>query len=110
MGFWLQAHVRGGQMLEKTIEKKLKTEIEKRGGLCLKFTSPSTRGVPDRIILLPSGEVHFVELKAENGKLSKLQGMQFKEFLKRRAKIFLLRGLDEVKTYLEFVDRMLEGW
>lgn len=91
-------------MLEKTIEKKLKQEIEKRGGLCIKFTSPSTRGVPDRIVLLPTGEVHFVELKTEKGKLSKIQEVQIQAFLKRKAKVFLLKGLGDVEQYLKFFD------
>lgn len=50
-------------MLETTIENRLKKEVEKRGGKVWKFTSPGTRGVPDRIVLLPGGRAIFVELK-----------------------------------------------
>lgn len=55
-------------MLEKEIEQKLKKKIEKLGCLCLKFESPGFTGVPDRIILMPGGEVVFVELKAPGQK------------------------------------------
>lgn len=51
-------------MQETNIEKHLKNYVEERGGLCLKFISPSMRGVPDRIVLLPQGNIFFVELKA----------------------------------------------
>ena len=53
---------------EKDIERYLKKKVEALGCLCLKFESPGFTGVPDRIILLPSGEVVFVELKAPGKK------------------------------------------
>lgn len=60
-------------MLEKFIERKLVLAVRKLGGLCPKFVSPGTAGVPDRIILLPGGNVAFAELKAPQGRLSPLQ-------------------------------------
>lgn len=60
-------------MLEKDIERRLVLEIRKMGGLCLKFTSPGLAGVPDRIVILPGGRVIFVEMKAQNGRLSQQQ-------------------------------------
>lgn len=61
--------------LEKDLEAKLRKEIEKRGGLCLKWVCPGWSGVPDRIILLPGGRVLFAETKRpKGGRLSKLQG------------------------------------
>ncbi|MDU5149325.1 VRR-NUC domain-containing protein [Anaerococcus prevotii] len=32
-------------------------------GLCLKFTSPSMTGIPDRIILLTKGKIEIIEVK-----------------------------------------------
>ncbi|MDT9411325.1 VRR-NUC domain-containing protein [Corynebacterium rouxii] len=60
-------------MLEKTIEKTLKTTIEKHGGICWKLTSPGTAGVPDRLIILPGGHICFIELKAPGQKPRPLQ-------------------------------------
>ena len=53
-------------MLESTLEKRLKREVEKSvlGAVCMKWVCPGYSGVPDRIILLPGGKIVFVELKA----------------------------------------------
>ena len=53
--------------LEKEIEKKLVDRVKLYGGLCLKLISPGWAGVPDRIVLLPGGRVHFVETKRPKG-------------------------------------------
>ena len=54
-------------ILEKELEAKLVKAIKARGGYCLKWTSPGTTGLPDRIILLPGGRVAFAELKRPKG-------------------------------------------
>ncbi|TGE33346.1 VRR-NUC domain-containing protein [Desulfosporosinus sp. Sb-LF] len=60
-------------MLERQIEQKLRLAVKAKGGLALKFVSPGTAGVPDRIVLAPDGRVFFVELKAPGGILSPKQ-------------------------------------
>lgn len=59
---------------EKRIEKKLKNEVEKRGGLCLKWVPTFFTGLPDRLILMPGGKVYMVETKAEGGTPDPRQG------------------------------------
>lgn len=51
-------------MNEKLLERKLREGVQKLGGLALKFTSPSFTGVPDRIILMPTGRIWFAEVKS----------------------------------------------
>lgn len=60
-------------MREKDIEQKFIREVKTRGGLALKFISPNVNGVPDRLVLLPKGNVAFVELKAPGKKMRPLQ-------------------------------------
>lgn len=50
-------------MKEQKLERRLVDVITAAGGLCWKFTSPGTAGVPDRICVL-NGHIVFVELKA----------------------------------------------
>lgn len=58
-------------MLEKQIEKNITNYINKLGGLSLKLNS--IRGIPDRLILLPSGIIFFIEFKAPKQKPKPLQ-------------------------------------
>jgi hypothetical protein len=60
-------------MRESEIEAYFKWSIEMVGGTTYKFTSPSHRGVADRIACLPNGKVIMVELKTKGGRLSPLQ-------------------------------------
>jgi len=61
--------------LEKSIENVLRKAVEDAGGLCLKWTCPGHRGVPDRMILFPGGIIAFVELKRPGAKV-KAGGLQ----------------------------------
>lgn len=60
-------------MDEKYIERKLVEAVRKAGGLAPKFVSPGWDGVPDRIILFPSGRMAFAELKSPGKKPRPLQ-------------------------------------
>jgi hypothetical protein len=60
-------------MKESEIENYFKWAVERMGGKTYKFTSPSHRGVADRIACMPSGKTYFVELKTKGGRLSELQ-------------------------------------
>ena len=60
-------------MRESLIERKLVTEVKKRGGLAVKFVSPGLDGVPDRIVLFPGGKMAFVELKTPGKTMRPIQ-------------------------------------
>ena len=50
-------------MRESAVEAALSRECRLRGFPCLKLT-PTTPGVPDRLVVLPGGRHVFVEVKA----------------------------------------------
>lgn len=58
--------------LERVIERHLLDQCRARGILCLKLTSPSRAGVPDRLLVSPAGTV-FVEVKRPGGRVRRLQ-------------------------------------
>lgn len=49
--------------MEKTVEQYLRKQVKKAGGLALKLVCPGFTGVPDRLILLPGGQMCFAETK-----------------------------------------------
>ena len=60
-------------MLERDVENALVRRVKRLGGTCEKFTSPSARSVPDRIVTMPGNVIIFVELKAPGKKPTELQ-------------------------------------
>lgn len=58
-------------MRETTVERHLVNRVRELGGMCVKFTSPGRRHVPDRIVFLPQAApvALFFELKAPGKKL-----------------------------------------
>ena len=91
-------------MLEKEIEKKMVSEIKKRGGLAYKWVSPGNDGVPDRIVVLPGGKVIFVELKTETGTLKPRQKVQIDRLKALGCGVVVVKGEDGLTTFLHHVD------
>ena len=88
-------------MLEKDIENWLNKQIEQMGGLTFKFVSPGNPGVPDRIYILPNGEVWFVELKQQLGKVANIQKWQRQRLIGLGCNYRLVKGMDDAKKYVE---------
>lgn len=87
--------------IEKDVERLLKKEVEKLGGMCFKLVSPGMRGTPDRLVLLPDGKVHFIETKTLSGRPS-IQQMAFKKKIEERnGSVKILSGKEEVMTFIE---------
>lgn len=86
---------------ESEIEGWLKSGIEKKGGLFIKFTSPGNDGVPDRIVMLPGGRIVFLELKTRYGKLSAVQKYQIGRLLKLNAEVAVIFGADAAEDFLQ---------
>lgn len=92
-------HLRKGTG-ESELERRLVTEVRKAGGMCLKFTSPSTRGVPDRIVLMPGGVMSFVEVKAPGRRPSRLQEVMHHRLRSLGFRVFVV---DEVEGIREVI-------
>lgn len=91
-------------MNESRIERHLVDGVKRLGGMCLKFVSPGTPGVPDRIIITAQGRVIFVELKTETGRLSKIQRYITGEMAKRGADVRVVKGLEQVTELLAEIE------
>lgn len=83
-------------MRESYIEKRLMQEVKKRGGLAMKFVSPSLTGVPDRIVLLPGGRIAFVEVKAPGQKMRPLQLRRKEQLSDLGFKVYILDSIEMI--------------
>ena len=90
-------------MRESYIERQLVRGIHSKGGLCYKFVSPGTPGVPDRLVVTAEGRIIFVELKTETGRLSPMQEWQIGQLRKRGQDCQVLYGMEAVKAFLREV-------
>lgn len=90
-------------MLERDIEKYLVKRVAGVGGTAYKFTSPSNRGVFDRLVVMPGGFMWFVELKTAKGKLSKLQQIFERDMQAMGHKTIVLHSRDAVDTFIHIL-------
>jgi len=93
-------------MKEKQIEAKLVQAVKAKGGLCLKFTSPSMAGVPDRLVLLPEGRIGFVEVKVKGKNPRPLQARRMKQLSDLG---FCCLVLDDVNDITHIIDEIGGG-
>lgn len=90
-------------MRESFIEEKLTKAVNQNGGVCWKFTSPGTAGVPDRIILMPEGRIAFVEVKAPGEKPRPLQLSRHKLLRRLGFKVYVLDALEDIEKIISEV-------
>lgn len=91
---------------EAKIENYLVRQAKKHGYLCLKFVSPGTDGVPDRI-LIGNGQTCFVETKAPGEKLRRLQEVICGEMQTHGANVYALDTIEKIDRF--FTDRLTEN-
>ena len=89
-------------MIEKDIEKYLVRQVKQMGGLALKFVSPSMAGVPDRIVMIPTGAFYLVELKRPRCNTRRLQTSVHRLFEKLGFHVYVIDTKDKV-------DKLLRG-
>lgn len=90
-------------MRENEIEAKLVTAVKAVGGVCWKFTSPGTAGVPDRIVLMPSGKIGFVEVKAPGKTPRPLQKMRIRTLQRLGFKVFVLDRPEQIGGIIDAI-------
>lgn len=88
-------------MREREVEKKLVEGVRGLGGMARKWVCPGCDGVPDRIVFLPGGQIRFVELKTETGKLSSRQIYMIAKLRSLGCQVSVLYGEADVKRFLE---------
>lgn len=95
-------------MIESDYESKLRKKVKAlgHGAMCLKFVSPGFTGVPDRLILLPGGNLIFVEMKKPGEKERKRQ--EYVQGLLRKLGFEVFSTVDSLERIEAVIQRCKE--
>lgn len=96
-------------MEESRVERWVTDRIRRMGGRSYKWVSPGNEGVPDRIYLLPGGRIIFAELKAEKGRLSKLQEAQIRKIRSLGFTCEVIRGREGAEEFVRNLENEIRA-
>ncbi len=82
---------------EKKLEKLLIKRVKEIGGKCVKWVTSQNAGLPDRICLLPGGQIIFVELKSPGKKLTKIQQLWRSELVELGFRHEVISTVDSIE-------------
>ena len=90
------------RQIESEVEGYLRKQVERRGGVCIKFLPDFSRGFPDRIVLLPGGILIWVETKRPvGGKLDAAQKVAHVLLRRLGQRVKVVWSKDEVDELLD---------
>lgn len=92
--------MRNRKMREREVEKYFVQQVTKHGGRALKFTG--YRNAPDRIVVWPYGNIHFVELKAPGEKPRRGQAREHARLRELGCIVRVLSTKELVDQYVGF--------
>ncbi len=95
------------QHLEAQLEAELFKRVASVGGMAIKMI-PTTKGLPDRLVLLPGGRMYLIELKTEDGSLSKLQVHWHQQMARVGIHVYVLVGKAGILNWLR--DRLDDAY
>ena len=87
-------------MREKLIEQNLVLAVRRMGGIAPKFVSPGWAGAPDRLVLLSSGRLAFVEVKAPGKILRPLQVRRKGQLEALGFRVYVIDRLEQIPAIL----------
>ena len=92
-------------ILEGQVERYLYSKVRANYGLCMKFVSPGTTGVPDRIVI-HRGRTMFVELKRPGGKPRPLQKEIARQMSAAGAMVYCISTTDQVDRFVNELNKI----
>lgn len=86
--------------LEASLEAYFYRQVRLRLGGRVEKIAPTTKGLPDRLVLLPGGRIYLVELKAVDGRTSAAQDLFHERAAELGTRVQLLVGRHGVDRWL----------
>lgn len=92
------------EVSEKAIERYLCVQVEKLGGVCLKYSNANMVGYPDRIAILPGGKCIWFELKSKGRKTAKIQDLRIKQLVSLGHEVYICDSKQSINAALSSYD------
>lgn len=93
-------------MLESALENKCRLWLRRKyGGRLVKWIAPGSKGVPDRIALIPFHPPLFIEFKQKRGRLESLQ-RRWSDWLQTHG--FFIKTVRSFDDFIEVVEAHTE--
>lgn len=90
---------------KRIVEDYLVLQVERRGGLCVKFVPDHFAGFPDRIVLSTKGATVYVECKAPHIEgVDPLQRIVHRKLLRRGHRVEVVNTRDKVDALLNSLE------
>ena len=89
-------------MAEKHYQRKLKTDAERLGWTVIKIIRATVNGYPDLLLMHPDRGVIWIEVKGDNGRLSKVQEYRINE-LREKGFVVLVAYPDNYEFILRSI-------
>ena len=93
-------------MLERDVEKRVKTYAESKGWLTRKWTSPGHAFVPDQIFIRPDGLVIFAEFKQLGKKPTAGQMREHERLRGHGCLVYVIDSVDAGKAMVDHYERI----
>lgn len=88
-------------MLEKKIEEAVCDYAKARGFLAYKFNSVNRAAVPDRLFILPSGHMFFIEFKRAGQKPTVPQEREHARLRQQNVQVYVVDDIQQGKDIIE---------
>ena len=96
-------------MREYVIENEFIKAVKKAGGVAYKFTSQTTNGLPDRLVLFFPGKCCFVELKSPGKMMRALQRKRRKQLMKLGFPVICIDRMSQIKPCIKAIKSWTPG-
>lgn len=96
-------------MRESEVERAFVNAVKAVGGQAMKFTSQTTNGVPDRLVLLMGGKCAFVELKAPGKQMRLLQRKRRLQLQEMGFPVFCVDRVEQIAPVMEALQKWIPG-
>lgn len=90
---------------EKVVERLLRTESKRIGGLAIKLLPDMFSGLPDRLCLFPGGRLFFIETKSTGDNPGKLQKIIHTRLRNLGFIVYVIDTVERVKEFIDDVEK-----